>query len=69
MHKKLPKEKLRQLKDMCKQGNYDAIVALLQYHIEEGTEVCKYHANDHRYAQGRVKGLEDFFDDIVRKPE
>ena len=66
---RLSKENLRKLKGMCKEGNYDAIVALLKYHIEEGIEIALKTTGDHRFIQGKVQALSDFYDDIVRQPE
>lgn len=66
---RLTQPELRQLKELCKQQSYDAILALLQYHIDEGTEIALKTASDHRYHQGKVQALKDFLADIVKKPK
>lgn len=66
---RLSREELRKLKALCKQKNYEAVVALLDYSIAEGIERLIETGGDHRYSQGAIKALRDFRDDIVRKPE
>jgi DNA-binding GntR family transcriptional regulator len=65
---RLTKDQLRKLKDMCKQGNYEAIVALLKVHIDEAIDTLKV-TGDPRFLQGKVQALEHFLEDIVRKQQ
>jgi len=68
MHKeRLSKEELKRLKGMCKEGNYEAIVALLNVHLEEAMARCATTQTDHRFIQGKFQGLLDFRDDITRE--
>lgn len=53
---------------MCKGRDYEAIVALLEVHIQEATQNCRLTTNDHRYHQGKYAALVDFLTDIIKKP-
>ena len=64
---KLSREELKQLKELCKQGSYEAVVALLDVHIQEAKELCCETTVDHRYIQGKYKALRDLLHDIVKK--
>lgn len=66
---KLSREDLLRLKEKCKGGDYEAIAALLHHRIAEEIEKYVGTSSDHRYNQGRIHSLTEFFADIVRDIE
>jgi len=64
---RLSKEELKRLKGMCREGKYEAIVALLQVHLEEAMTRCATTQTDHRFIQGKFQGLLDFMEDITKQ--
>ena len=62
---KLSREDLKRLKTLCKQRDYEAVVALLDYTISEGIERLVETVGDHRFSQGAISALRGFRSDIV----
>lgn len=69
MNQRLTSDELKKLRNLAQQGNAEAIVALLDYRMEEVVEILKVCTSDHRYHQGKFQALKDFRNDIVRKPK